>query len=216
MLRTRFELDSHGSWVQETIFSGNTSIKFRHQRVKSLDAAQDIITVTDAGLDISNGPIFAASLISISEGSFEHDLLHLVAHHLSVDLVSWRIILEDLEMLIRTKGAAILPSSDSFDRWTTLQAEYYGSANLSKVDHCTTSADLSFLGMHEPPNLLRDVLEASFELDYETMQRISGGCNSAYRTTTLDLLLAATLHSFIRVFPDRGVPNLFNETHGRD
>ncbi|GAB7333473.1 hypothetical protein MBLNU13_g05068t1 [Cladosporium sp. NU13] len=88
VLRTRFALDSQGSWTQETLPSGSTLVKFRHQRAESLDAAQAIIKATDSGLDISNGPVFAVCLISISEGPFEHDLLHLVAHHLVVDLVS--------------------------------------------------------------------------------------------------------------------------------
>ncbi|HMD49934.1 MAG TPA: amino acid adenylation domain-containing protein, partial [Bryobacteraceae bacterium] len=46
-----------------------------------------------AGLDIENGPLFRAVLFRLSDGGFR---LLLAVHHLIVDGVSWRILLEEI------------------------------------------------------------------------------------------------------------------------
>ena len=45
-------------------------------------------------LDLSNGPVFRAVWIDAADGGAR---LLLVAHHLVVDAVSWRIVVNDLE-----------------------------------------------------------------------------------------------------------------------
>src|SRR6202030_544745 len=58
-------------------------------------------------------------------GSEEHNRLLVVAHHLVVDGVSWRIVLEDLEQLL--KGAGLGSKSSSYRQWG-IGLEAYGSS----------------------------------------------------------------------------------------
>ncbi|HVU25270.1 MAG TPA: amino acid adenylation domain-containing protein [Opitutus sp.] len=53
-----------------------------------------------AGFDLARGPLFAAVLYRLPTG----DRLLLVAHHLVIDGVSWRILLEDLELALRQQA----------------------------------------------------------------------------------------------------------------
>ncbi len=71
-----------------------------------------------ASLDLARGPIVRAAWLALPAG--ESRLL-LVIHHLAVDGVSWRVILEDLESACRqaARGEAIAlpPKTTSFRRW---------------------------------------------------------------------------------------------------
>ncbi|MDD5627415.1 MAG: amino acid adenylation domain-containing protein, partial [Elusimicrobia bacterium] len=71
-----------------------------------------------ARFDIAKGPVFAACVL---RGPQDRERLLLAAHHLVVDGVSWRIILEDLELAYRQAEAGEpirLPSpSDPFQAW---------------------------------------------------------------------------------------------------
>src|SRR5690606_3377449 len=43
-----------------------------------------------------------------------------------------------------------------------------------------------------------------------------GLCHKAFNTETVDILIAAIMHSFRLSFPDREAPAIFNEGHGRE
>ncbi|HSL81184.1 MAG TPA: condensation domain-containing protein, partial [Thermoanaerobaculia bacterium] len=70
-----------------------------------------------ASLDLARGPLCRVCLFDLGEGR-EQRLLWIV-HHLAVDVLSWRFLLEDLEVLYRTGGgAAALPAkTTSFRAW---------------------------------------------------------------------------------------------------
>src|SRR5690349_15787442 len=97
------------------------------------------IANTQSSLDIENGPILAADLFNING---DEQILFLVANHLGVDMVSWRIILQDMQEFIETGS---LPSEKpfSFQSWCKLQ--------LKNTRSETDEAKLPFA--IEPPNL---------------------------------------------------------------
>ncbi|MGH8575167.1 MAG: condensation domain-containing protein, partial [Gammaproteobacteria bacterium] len=70
-----------------------------------------------AGLDLERGPLLKAGLFRGADG----ERLLLVIHHLAVDAVSWRILLEELETAYRgdADGNSIElgPKTCSFRRW---------------------------------------------------------------------------------------------------
>src|SRR6185295_8918272 len=65
-------------------------------RVRALESAAAQL---HASLDLMTGPILRAALFD--HGAGEAGRLLLVAHHLAVDGVSWRILLDDLETACR-------------------------------------------------------------------------------------------------------------------
>lgn len=62
-----------------------------------------------AGFDPVAGRVFAAALLRQCEG----DRLFLAAHHLAVDLVSWRILLQELACLLADPAATLAPPTAS-------------------------------------------------------------------------------------------------------
>ena len=73
-----------------------------------------------AGLDIQKGLLFKAGAFNLGERGH---LLLLNAHHLVVDGVSWRIILEDLDHLL--SGETLLPlKTHSFMEWSHWLNQY--------------------------------------------------------------------------------------------
>lgn len=102
-LRSRFHRsrDPRGLWSWESTVTDNVpgSLRFRSHVLQS-DGEHPIGRIageTQQSLNISDGPLVAADVFLLEDGSI--DLL-LVAHHLVVDIVSWSILLGDLESLI--------------------------------------------------------------------------------------------------------------------
>jgi non-ribosomal peptide synthase protein (TIGR01720 family) len=81
---------------------------------------------TQASLDLSNGPIMRAVLFRL--GSDQPDRLLIVIHHLVVDVISWRILLEDFATVYGQleRGEAIeLPAkTTSFKEWANRLERY--------------------------------------------------------------------------------------------
>ncbi|KAG9196868.1 hypothetical protein G6514_003673, partial [Epicoccum nigrum] len=74
---------------------------------------------------------------------------------------------------------------------------------------------LSYWGVQPDALSHRDTAVEQFVLDNRTTTALLGSCNDTLRTRPLELMIAALIHSFTTVFPDRDPPTVFNETHGR-
>ncbi|HZM00201.1 MAG TPA: amino acid adenylation domain-containing protein, partial [Planctomycetota bacterium] len=74
---------------------------------------------TQASLDLGRGPLWRAVLFRAGGG--EPDRLLLVVHHLAVDGVSWRLLLEDLALACEQLGSgrpvALPPKTSSYKAW---------------------------------------------------------------------------------------------------
>ncbi|KAF5854727.1 hypothetical protein ETB97_012913, partial [Aspergillus alliaceus] len=99
MLRARFRHTDDGRWTQLIKSTVNGSYRYQEHEVASVQDATPAMNTSQTSLDIQDGPLFAVDLINTCE---EGQYIFLVAHHLVIDLVSWRIILDDLEEILRT------------------------------------------------------------------------------------------------------------------
>ena len=80
------------------------------------------------GFRFSTGPLFRAALYRLPDA----DRLLLVAHHLLVDGVTWRILLEDLAAALSEE--VLLEPTDSYATWSAaLQELAAGSGLLSAL-----------------------------------------------------------------------------------
>ncbi|MGW4433999.1 amino acid adenylation domain-containing protein [Streptomyces tendae] len=99
----------------------------------------EVAGAVQAGLDLSRSPLLRAVLFTGLEDGRAPRLL-LVAHHLVVDAVSWRVILEDLETLCgqvrRGEDPALPEKTSSWRQWAARLAEEAGSG--------TTAAELPY------------------------------------------------------------------------
>lgn len=224
MLRARFRPSTEdGQWQQ--VITGNVGASYRfrmHKVVSSGDVANEIASAQGC-LDVRRGPVIAAELFAVEDADMQ--ILFMTAHHLVIDLVSWRVILEEMEELLETPSAAGLSvhRSLSFTQWTTLQRDDCRSNSGKELNRIllrakdVRPAQFAYWGMHDSrPNRYGDVVCGSFELDNATTSTLSGKGNTALSTETVDILLGALAWSFQNTFTDRDVPAIFNEGHGRE
>src|SRR5256886_17683041 len=93
---------------------------------------EDVAARTHAGFDLGGGPLIRAVLFDL--GASQRPVLLIAVHHLVVDAVSWRILLEDLEVAYRqaARGEVIHlgPKTTSFRDWAPALTEHAGSGGV--------------------------------------------------------------------------------------
>ena len=217
MLRAHFDRQSDSRWIQRLDKMASSSYRFTaHSGTFSSGTITSKVEQTQKSLDIQNGPVFAVDLFE--DGEDDSQVLSIVAHHLVIDVVSWGIILEDLEALL-VSGKATTQPSLPFRIWSRLQREH----SLSKPSvgaqfyKDTPAADYAYWGMLDRTNTYGAVHNLEFELDTETTGKLLGPCQQSLQTELIDVLLGSLLYSFSQSFPDReSIPAVFNEAHGRE
>jgi amino acid adenylation domain-containing protein/non-ribosomal peptide synthase protein (TIGR01720 family) len=213
MLRVRFVEDG-GKWMQTIPSKIDDSFSFKAFDTDSIDDAYPIMAETQTSLDTRNGPIFAVVLFNTSNDG-QH--LFLVAHHVMIDLVSWRVILRDIEELLKT-GLLTAAKPIPFQNWLNLQAEHARGMDVSSVlPYNIPASNFDYWNMSSKPNRMCDTKEVVMKLNLaQTKELLEGSCHSTYNTEPIDVLLASLVYSFGQTFSDRAVPALFREGHGRE
>lgn len=215
MLRARFS-QSSGVWQQRITKDVNPSYRFRTHKVYNREQANPAIAKSQCSLNAQHGPVFAADLFDVND---REQLLFVVGHHLVIDLVSWRVILEELEETLEDPRAATTSQrSLPFQTWCRLQTEHcqdLSAADVLPVED-VLAGDFAYWGMENKLNNYGDVSCEGFEVDPVTTSLLLTECHGSLRTEILDILLSALLYSFAQVFTDRTVPAVYNEGHGRD
>lgn len=206
-LRARMFLSPSG-WRQKIEPDVKSSWSFHHTSAVNGDQIDHEIRRLSNVFDLQKGPVFAAHLVEQSSSS---SLLVLAAHHMVVDLVSWRIIWEDLEAILRNPAAELIESVP-FLSWTIRQTE----DNTAGSSLAWPKADLGFWQLEEKTAMNKDLIRHTFTLERDKTTAIMGASNRAFNTTPTELLLASVVKSFQSVFPDRSWPAIFFEGHGRN
>lgn len=217
MLRARFLKDHSGDWTQQIVPDAESSLGFRQQRFASLSDAVPVLDELQTSLDIQNGPLVASCLINLPDAQ----VLSLAAHHLVVDLVSWRVILSDLEILLSSDSKSLpslAPAAVTMPAWTDALLSRAKDYNVESVLPFTVpSANFGFWDMDNGrENVMADTVVIQSRLDASSTAALLGRANIAFRTDPDDLMLAALVFSFLRVFPERSVPTIYAEGHGRN
>lgn len=215
MLRARYAKDVSRVWRQRVEKEVKGSFRLRQHHVSTgTDASmRPIIDESQATLDIVQGPTFSVDLFDIDD-SFSQAIA-LVGHHLVVDVVSWGIVLEDLQNLLN--GVVPPPQSLPFHAWTQQQAEQARQETAKRVLPVSGIhlADLDYWGMNGKGNLNADVITEDIELSPKDSMLLLGA-HDALATEPLDVFIAALLESFRKVFSDRSTITIHNEGHGRE
>ncbi|WP_425274698.1 amino acid adenylation domain-containing protein, partial [Pseudomonas allii] len=162
-------------------------------------------------LDLEQGPLLRAVLVMMADGT---QRLLLVVHHLAVDGVSWRILLEDLQ---QAYGNAALPAKTSaYQQWAQqLQAHAQTlDAQLPYWQAQTASADLP---CDNPQGGLQNRLGSTLEIRLSAghTRQLLQDAPAAYRTQVNDLLLTA-LARVISRWSEQPAALIQLEGHGRE
>ncbi|KAK5988006.1 Nonribosomal peptide synthetase dtxS1 [Cladobotryum mycophilum] len=209
ILRSRFSQDGEGCWHQHITddVSGSFSLQVK---VDAWPEASETIAHARESLNIDTGLLVAAVVFDDDEAQ----RLLISIHHLVVDLVSWRVLLQELEDLLVSGKITASPSME-FSTWVALQAKY-AADNLQSHSVETQPALLSYWGMENSVNLQGDTTVYDFSVDEATASAILGSCNNALDTRPIELLISSLLYSFAKTFPDRSAPPIFSKGHGRE
>lgn len=214
ILRARFEENESGKWEQYLAHDSGSSFRVQHCIIHDFTESASLIEQCRAEIDIQKGPL--VNVIFFDNVDTQLQSLFISIHHLVVDLMSWRVILETLEALFLKGDSAQYPSL-SFPTWSNMQTEYsatYLNDNITDL----FPAPLSYWGLDKNTPLSTLPLSKSFTLDEATSSRLlkltSHGKSFAARP--VEVMIAALLYSFGSVFSDRHLPVIFNENHGRE
>ncbi len=175
-----------------------------------------------ATLHITRGPMFRALYMNL--GAERSSRLLLAAHHLVVDGVSWRILIEDLQSAyaqVREGRAIVLPSKTaSYKCWADALAEYAESETVAAcaaywLDASWKQAALLPLDFPGGGNSEASARVHLVFLNPEENRVLFQDISRAYRTQINDLLLTALADTLTAWTGSRAV-SLTIEGHGRD
>ncbi|MBL8675863.1 MAG: amino acid adenylation domain-containing protein [Alphaproteobacteria bacterium] len=137
----RFRYSQHQSWRQECVENAEafpdvlTVLNFSH--ILDTDLASRIeeeSSLLQQTLNIETGPLIKVALFDC--GIERPSRLLIIIHHLVVDGVSWRILLEDLERIYNQLAAGnkptLLSKTHSYQQWAHALKEYASSESLAK------------------------------------------------------------------------------------
>lgn len=220
--RLRFTRDSDG-WQQQCAAGLGTLVcrvvDWRGtgpigQRLIELQQAEQ------AALDLTQGPVTRAVILQTDT----QDRLFWTAHHLVVDGVSWRILLEDLTAAYTALDAKQSPSKPvrtvSFARWTRAVGAAVAQGSLQdEVNYWTEVAARpvpKFTGMSgQGAGSVAELRAVSATLTEDLTARLLKAAHAAYRTRGIELLVSALRLAYARWNPGEPL-TLLLEGHGRE
>ncbi|MCB1056353.1 MAG: hypothetical protein KDD11_12700, partial [Acidobacteria bacterium] len=205
-LRARFTRGA-GGWEQELLPSSGLGDLLEIVDLAGLDAAAQKTELArrgaelQAGLDLAAGRVFRGLLADLGD----NQRLLLVAHHLVVDTVSWRLLVEDLGAAYRALAAGqepLLPAkTTSWRAWQERLAERAASDDLTaetrywldpaRAEVAELPADIEGGGETGELGTEGSARTVRVSLGAETTRSLLEDASRAYRTGVQDLLLTA-------------------------
>ncbi|MDR6358178.1 amino acid adenylation domain-containing protein/non-ribosomal peptide synthase protein (TIGR01720 family) [Pseudomonas psychrotolerans] len=220
-LRLRFR-EEGGAWCGEHASSEIADAELLwHRKADSPENLLKFCEEAQRSLDLANGPLLRALLVDMGDGS---QRLLLAIHHLVVDGVSWRILLEDLQSAYSQCLAGQAPrlpaKTSSFKTWAERLGEYAKGTKLTaELDYWREQLDgaSAALPCRDPQASLeiRHAQSVRTRLDAELTRRLLQEAPAAYRTQVNDLLLTALARVICRWSGEASVL-VQMEGHGRE
>ncbi|MBE9224524.1 amino acid adenylation domain-containing protein [Phormidium sp. LEGE 05292] len=190
-------------------FTSDLSISLTHCDFSKLAEAEQKLAIEttatelQASLNLSSGPLLRVGFFDL--GANKSSRLLIVIHHLVVDGVSWRILLEDLQtayqQLVRGKQVNLPAKTTSFQQWAQKLREYARSTTIkqqlnywqSLSQKPSISLPVDFPGGE---NTMATVDCVSVTLSFSETQALLKEVPQIYQTQINDVLLAALVQAF--------------------
>ena len=220
-LRLRVEA-TDGSW-RSVLGAPSEELPFELINLSTLPASEQVTALErranqlQASLNLSEGPLVRVALFKFATSA----RLLIVIHHLAVDGVSWRILLEDLESayLQRLRGQEIqLPAkTTSFKGWATWLNEKGPSVVADEGDYWALMKRPTELPVDDRlgENNHASAAKVSHRISREQTQALLNEVPKVYHTQINDLLLTALMLAF-REWTGVNALLLDLEAHGRE
>jgi amino acid adenylation domain-containing protein/non-ribosomal peptide synthase protein (TIGR01720 family) len=223
-LRSRFERSTDGRWRQWVVAREEAAI------VEIVDVGdvpdlpariEEEATRVQRSLDLGRGPLMRVCLLRGTDA----DRLFVVIHHLVVDGVSWRVLLEDLQRAYarRSRGEPVALGSKtaSFRQWAAGLEAYANSADVAAEaaywaaqvrEADGEGAGEGFGGAGDPHESSRTL---DVKLPTTETQALLTDVPSVYGTQITEVLLTA-LGQSLRAWSGRDRFHVDLEAHGRE
>jgi amino acid adenylation domain-containing protein/non-ribosomal peptide synthase protein (TIGR01720 family) len=169
------------------------------------EAIEKVCSELQAGFDLSAGPLVRAALFALNES--KGNRLFIVVHHLIVDGVSWRILLEDFDtaytQLTKRRDIHLPTKTTSVQQWARRLTDYANSPALEVELHhwlsrpptapsrLPTDYDLG-------PNTIASMRSVVISLTSQETEQLLTEVPKAYHTQINDVLLTALAQVFAR------------------
>lgn len=223
-LRLVFDRADDGSWSQRYAATAPNPVAMvdLRQATHWIAALEEASADAQASLNIGRGELVRCLLLQTPDHEPENRLL-LVIHHLAVDGVSWRFLLDDLLAFFRANAAGqplvVVPKSASYRQWATYLTEFaQHEKTVATLPYWQDVAakQLSLLTDYQAVtatvqdvNVLRQQLPAALTTALLTT------ANRPYQTQIDDLLLTA-LSQTLTHWTGYDRVTIGREGHGRD
>jgi amino acid adenylation domain-containing protein/non-ribosomal peptide synthase protein (TIGR01720 family)/FkbM family methyltransferase len=225
-LRLRFEGAASG-WTQHIADAQDGSVcdvvDLSTMPVADRPAAiSRIAAERQAGLDLSAGPLIRVTLFSGGPEAASHVLI--VIHHLAVDGVSWRVLLQDLQTVYHQvmggEPTRLPAKTTSFKRWSAHLQEHAASEALAgERSFWLSSIPASMPGLPRDldggRNLVGAAQTVGVALTAEQTRTLLQDVPKAYGTQINDVLLTALARS-LAAWQSAPAVLLNLEGHGRE
>ncbi|MCK5683492.1 amino acid adenylation domain-containing protein, partial [bacterium] len=221
-LRLRYHKDKEGNWKQS--FSESLEVSIKVMDISKEDNQSDFIESKCSDLQAAlklYGPVIQAGVFKgHSDGS---DRLLLAVHHLIVDMVSWRIILEDFQNVYTTladgKEFSMPAKTSSFRDWANGLKAYEGEkemgSQLNYWQNIEKDAKPFYVELEKELHSGKEESEISVSLEKSLTLSLLQDVPQAYHTQVNDILLSALVLAY---YEWTGESELFLdlEGHGRE
>ncbi|MCP4238768.1 MAG: non-ribosomal peptide synthetase, partial [Aestuariibacter sp.] len=204
-LRLRYRyIDDNWQQCHETVSSEklNVELPFHIEDLSHLsresqaEALRERSDFWQASFNLENGPLVRLVLFNLGD---ESRLLWCI-HHLAVDGVSWRILIEDLQtayhQAVSDQPVSLPAKTSSFKVWAERLAKWQESESLTaQADYwrkLRTAASLPVDNL-TGSNRIVDSQHYTIRFTAETTRRLLNEAPGAYRTQINDLLLTALM-----------------------
>lgn len=220
-LRCAYERTVDGKWRAKLVSDGvmDDALWLRH----FTDDAQleSLCDQVNKSLDIHAGQLFRSMLAEHSDGT---QTVFMAIHHLAVDGVSWRILLEDINVayrqLVAGESVRLTPPETSGAEWAERLTDYaQGKELAAELPYWLALADCSGIALPQDKvngaSRVADGAQSVVTLNRELTRKLLKDAPAAYRTQVNDLLLTA-LGRVLCCFT--GAPEVLVELegHGRE
>ncbi|HEX6355903.1 non-ribosomal peptide synthase/polyketide synthase [Actinophytocola sp.] len=209
-LRMRFDV-AGGRWTQHNAPVDQVEVL----QVRDPSTMDETIAEIHRSFDLSQGPLLRAALFE--SGAGERPLLFLAVHHLVVDGVSWRILLEDLDSAYRK--VALRPKTTSFRDWASHLTEHAlgggFSGELAYWATVTADAEPALPTDDHGDNTSGSTREVVVRLEGDETRALLQDVPAVYRTQVNDVLLSA-LARVLSEWTGRDRVLVDLEGHGRE
>ncbi len=212
------EIKQYNMGMEESLFKMNiVELTDSEDYIRQI---QEEAEKTQQSIDLQNGPLFKAVLFKTNQG----DHLQIVMHHLIVDGVSWRIILEDMtsayEQAEKNEEIVFPQKTDSYKLWTEKLYEYANSRKVLKELEYWKQIDGTPVKAL-PKDYIQDNIchdaDGSIAITFtkEETHTLLSNVNKAYNTEINDILLIA-LGMAISDWTNESKVAIWMEGHGRE